>query len=472
MHFLNRSIEDHGYSNRYHCQRFPFVGAAASVTPTLLSGAETLIHLFRATIDGISCKRKEASAEFWAARDHSLIFLDNVLNICTLGGLNSILLNAGLLKPGQRNENGREQRPQGGFPNQPPLGNGPPGQPQNGMSPPPPLPSVPPPPLPSVPPPPPPSVPPPPLPSVPPPPLPSVPPPPPPSSPPPQSIVWQDLDGNQVQGQLKLSPGKQQIQLQHDRYQGHAKGAIIEITTLGPIYSFSRARLGNMQTKGACLVMDARDFYAIQKTIHSGAFGGDYCQLPTGQMAVWKIPADLLYIANFEPDQVAVSVGEYQLFSDLDNFVDRSLNQFVRQSFPATKFRIDKKCGPHVIESVHYFHVQDQNGQNYYLPGISTGNFFQNFNDPTPEEWGKVQTMIETLKGFGIEGCLCNGAHHAVIFYTYLKNPSDSPILLHPRDVANLLQEDARIFQAIQNAANKDLTNWRAAFIETFNKRQ
>ncbi len=152
MHFLNRSIEDHGYSNRYHCQRFPFVGAAASVTPTLLSGAETLIHLFRATIDGISCKRKEASAEFWAARDHSLIFLDNVLNICTLGGLNSILLNAGLLKPGQRNENGREQRPQGGFPNQPPLGNGPPGQPQNGMSPPPPLPSVPPPPLPSVPP--------------------------------------------------------------------------------------------------------------------------------------------------------------------------------------------------------------------------------------------------------------------------------------------------------------------------------
>ncbi len=286
----------------------------------------------------------------------------------------------------------------------------------------------------------------------------------------PETINWVDLDGAQVQGRLKLLPGNQNIQLQHDRYQGFSKGAIISVAIQKPIYGFHKARFGKMRKKTACLVMSSQDFQTIQRTIHSGAFGTDYSDLGNGFHILWKIPADILYFENYQVDDMQVDVGDYQLYPDNRPFADRLPAQLVAKGQDATKLRIDRKFGPYDPESVHCFAATGEDGQEYTLSGISTGNFFGNFNDPQDDEWKKVMTMLSTLKEYGIDAFLCNSTHHAVIFYAYANDPSAQPTLIRPVDFAKLLQRDERIFQAIKAAANKDMERWRKAYMETFNK--
>ncbi|HAB98913.1 MAG TPA: hypothetical protein DCE71_03725, partial [Parachlamydiales bacterium] len=98
MNLLNQSIKHHEYSDQYKHQFLPIVGAAASVPTVFISGAKAVTNLFFSAIYIPQCKNKEASECFWAARDLVLVFANNLLNIATLGILNSVLLNAGLLK--------------------------------------------------------------------------------------------------------------------------------------------------------------------------------------------------------------------------------------------------------------------------------------------------------------------------------------------------------------------------------------
>lgn len=558
MNLLNQSIKTHGYSNWYNYQFSLVVGAAASLPAGLMSGAQVITNLFQAAIN-FSNDKQQASQCFWAARDLFIIFSNNLLNICTLGLLNSVLLKAGLLElkaPVKQVKKGNKN------PQQPSSSN------PSGKAPP--LPSVPPPPLPANPSPgaasaflnpsrgvpflpsalpqfphsqlgaPPrsnvpspapsinpspgafpafpnpqllpslPNVPPPPLPANPSPgtapafrnppgylsplpnapaqllpsgwspgaalapqnppialpPLPNTPPPAMPANKPSEKVSWTDADSKQVQGSLRLAPGKHNIMLQHDGLQGYQKGAIVELITNHPIYGFSNARYGQMPERGPCLVMNRADFNTIQQVIHRGAFGGDYSDIGNGYVVVWKIPADLLYIADYQPDSTPVDVGTYQLYDDMQNFVDPF--QLVNQA-DATKMRIDAKVGPYEADSVHYFTIQGQ--RRYFLAGISTGSFYKDFYNPTQQEEGLVRNMLAELKQYGVGAFLCNGAHHAVIFYTYTQN-QPNPILMLPREFALLLQNDSRIFQAIQKAANKNLQTWGKTFIATFKSLQ
>ena len=115
--------------------------------------------------------------------------------------------------------------------------------------------------------------------------------------------------------------------------------------------------------------------------------------------------------------------------------------------------------------SIHQFVGKTIEGYEFNLPGISTGNFFNNFNDPEPEERKKLQTMIDDLKSLGIYAFMSNASHHAVIIYADDSNQQMTPQLLATR-----LQQDSSILTAISKAATggKDMNQWKNAFINVF----
>lgn len=263
--------------------------------------------------------------------------------------------------------------------------------------------------------------------------------------------------GKLISGRIALSNGEHEIKLLH----GKDKGEIKTIKTSYPIYFFKDAQFGNMRNPAHCIVMNKEDFLRIKNTIHSGAFGEDYCNLKDNLVAVWKHPADLLYISGYNPEPVPVDVGTYGFCNDTDGW-----NKPPVQG-NATKMRIDTKDGDSVV-SVHQFVGKTDVGVQFDLPGISTGNFFRDFNNPQPEEMKKVQQMIKNLKDLGIHAFLSNASHHAVIIYA-----DQNKTLMTPKVLAERLSQNSKILDVISEAAseNKDMSQWQRAFVNVFSNK-
>lgn len=261
----------------------------------------------------------------------------------------------------------------------------------------------------------------------------------------PNSVL--DVTGQERQGQLSLSPGSHKIQLLH----GNKGEETLEIK--GPIHRFS-GQFGNMEKPGACLIMEQDDFTLIRKTIHHGAFGGDFQILPGDKVLVWKIPADLRQIEGWASNEMTKNdVGTYPLINDgLDSGGD-----LARQS--ATKYRIDL---PGTKDSVHHF--ESEGGQ--ILAGFSTGNIFNNFNAPNRDvELPKVKVLLNTLKGLGVDAFLCNSSHHAIIFR------------ISPSELAQKLQDNESgpaIKAALKEASKNtfDAETWAKNYIMVYGEGQ
>ena len=273
------------------------------------------------------------------------------------------------------------------------------------------------------------------------------------------SLTLNDTSGKAVSGRIALPVGAHNIVLKH----GLNKDTTTTINTRSPIYFFKDAQLGTMKKPAHCIVMNQSDFELIKKTIHSGAFGGDYCQIEDNLVVVWKHPADLLFIKGYNPDPVPVDVGTYGFCDDTNGgWKDPPIQA------NATKMRIDVKEGTSVA-SVHQFVGNTDKGDKFNLPGISTGNFFNDFNDPKLTEIEKVTTLIIQLKGLGIYAFMSNASHHAVIMYAYEKEGAEKQPLT-PNILATLLKDNPSILDVISKAAlkGKDMSQWKNAFINAF----
>lgn len=292
----------------------------------------------------------------------------------------------------------------------------------------------------------------------------------------PRTLELKDAQGNTVQGHLVLSPGKRRVTLQHYTYgegsKSYVKGDRVEITIKDPIYRFNSAQFGYDQKWPVCLVMGEDDFETLQKTIRDYAFGEDYRRLAPlsdsqeGRVAVWKIPSDLLHISGYQgrcDDRTYVPQGVGTRFLQDDRMgQDATPVEVVGKR--ATKLRIDLK-NPRA--SVHCFQVY---GGTERFAGISTGNFFNNFNCPTDEEGKKFYRLLKALEKCGVLAFSCNTNHHAIVLYAKQRDSKCTPMT--PELFADLLKTDDRIFQAVQEAANQDMKPWKEAFIKVFSQEE
>lgn len=275
------------------------------------------------------------------------------------------------------------------------------------------------------------------------------------------------FDPPELQQIQVLAAGSQRIMIQH----GHQYGQIININTVAPIYRQETNTFGGrVPPDSPCLIMQRADYDMLQRTIHNGAFGGLVADIGEGFVAVWKIPADLLYIENFAAGITTLNgVGTYPLANDANygSKPDPTGLGFMSQN--AEKIRRDRKLeNGFEVTSVHEF-IVDKSGTR--IPGISTGNFFKNFNHPTQDEQERVEVMIQALKEQGIYAFSCNNWHHAVILYATIND--DKYTLMTPAIFANLLGNNDPIFEAIETAAKgKDMNPWKEFFIATFGEEE
>lgn len=403
---LQSAVQGLGYTEFYLRQTTPVFGAVVSLGTALDSGARAVGSAFEGVRTSLYVGNVEQGRQcFSDARQFSLVFGNNLLNVCSFGFLNRSLVGQGLLRPVSSS------------------------LPQEERS------------------------------------LPQVAP----------TIRLTNGEGEEFEGSLVLSPGIHSAKLQHDAYTDFSdkefkKGDEVEIEIKHPVYQFQRARFSGMSKHSSCLVLGMGDFNRIQDIVHTGAFGQDYRQIQDTQElkekyleVVWKIPADLLHISGYQGGVSPVSVGTYSL---MDDSFEKDQTGFDLIGCSATKMRIDRKVEGHAVVSIHYFEVFPSKK---VLAGISMGNFFQNFNRPTDEEYARIGILLQALKDCGVVAFSSNCMHHAIVLYA--KEQDSKYTLMTPELFADLLQSSPRIFEAIQTSANKDMRPWKEAFIQTFAKR-
>jgi hypothetical protein len=93
-----RAVNRQDYENVYMLQAIPVLGALVSIPTALFSGAMAIAKLAQALFQKISngtpflTEEKNYTSSMEDAVDLSLIFANNVLNICTLGICNNIII--------------------------------------------------------------------------------------------------------------------------------------------------------------------------------------------------------------------------------------------------------------------------------------------------------------------------------------------------------------------------------------------
>lgn len=268
--------------------------------------------------------------------------------------------------------------------------------------------------------------------------------------------------GTAQKKELQLQAGKHTIKLLH------GTKTVKEITTNNPIYFCPDAKLPGMKKPG-CLVMSKEDFMTIKNLIHGGAFGCDYTDIDNETVAVWKIPADLKEIEGWVlPLKITpVSVGTYGLVDDTKAFLAPSQQAPLPDNnipfIEAEKIRNDLPNDVNGKQpSVHHLAPLREMQK---IPAFSTGNLFENFNNPKDDERLKAGQLLQDLDRLGIKAFMCNGCHHLVVLY---KNSNGD--LLKPEDVVEMLQDATKgpsIIEAFQKAGKSDFDAkaWAQSFI-------
>jgi len=176
-------------------------------------------------------------------------------------------------------------------------------------------------------------------------------------------------------------------------------------------------------------------------------------------MAGRVIPRDVFPMMGIDFGEVFEPNYRDQFYPLID---DAGALQEAFVGLPARKCRIDRQL-PQGMQRVHYLEIQ---GRGERLPLISTALFFRDFFDPAAQEQGRVQQMIEALRGRGIHAAVCNGFHHAIIFYREEGHGG----LMSPRDFAYLLASSPATLGIIEAAAHLDvdINAWKEAYVEVF----
>ena len=268
--------------------------------------------------------------------------------------------------------------------------------------------------------------------------------------------------------QIAIPAGETSITLRGNNKTGRAERGITDtpgekanITLTNPVRIVYGMNFPEMDshTPAACLVMSKADFELLKDVVHDSAFGGDFRILNDDTVVLWKYPADLNAIAGLTlQDTVKVACGTYPIVND----ANRS-----EVNVPSmTKVRTDFHNTDSPTPSVHILLGEDQT----QIPAMGTGNLFEDFYHPTPEELRLATNMLENLGKLGIQAFSCGETHHLFVFH---KDSDDNP--LTPEKFAEMLNgENGRaIIDAIKNGTNNkeqqdNIEAWAKAFISHY----
>jgi hypothetical protein len=251
---------------------------------------------------------------------------------------------------------------------------------------------------------------------------------------------------------------------------GNEKGQPREITLTADIQLYENLQLPGVPRPGSVLLLSDLDFEVLKKNIHRAAFGAEHMQLPDGRHVVWKIPADLFRIEDWNPENLRIEslVGTYAPCDDTANCstvkVLREQDTAVISMTPLTKIRIDLPKKEDIARpSIHC--LAREGGRK--LPMFSTGNTFGNFHAPTEEEKSRVGKMIQALRSAGVKAYTANFQQHAIVFYQDRKGAE-----LTAHSFAEMLQGEkgAAIKAAIKLGSKDDfdVDAWAEAYVEGF----
>lgn len=92
-----KAVRDQNLEGGYLIQAFPVIGIIPSIALALFTGASSVAKIaqafFKSFGDTTAGPLQQEIKDNWkSAKDYGLLFANNILNICTLGILNSFLV--------------------------------------------------------------------------------------------------------------------------------------------------------------------------------------------------------------------------------------------------------------------------------------------------------------------------------------------------------------------------------------------